>query len=89
MWLLYVFSGEGDRTPSFVQQSVLDQGPSIIEMATAASDEEVPVNLCIIFEKFKVTLADLLEVISKNSCAHNNQKKYTFKKCMHIIIKFC
>jgi len=45
MWLLYVSSGEADSTPSFAQQSVLDQGTSIIEMATAAADEEVPVRL--------------------------------------------
>ncbi|XP_067020807.1 uncharacterized protein [Acropora muricata] len=37
------FGGEGDATPSFSQQSVPDQGTSIIEMATAAGDEEVPV----------------------------------------------
>ena len=81
MWLLYVSSGEGDRTPSFAQQSDLDQGTSIIEMATATADKEVPVRLCIICKKFKVTLADLLEV--KNICSHNNHKKHTFKKCMY------
>ena len=67
--LLYVSSGEGDRTPSFAQQSVLDQGTSIIEMATATADEEVPVSLCIICKKFKVTLADLLEVKNINLCS--------------------
>ena len=58
MWLLYVSVGEDGGTPSFAQQSVLDQGTSIIEMATAAGDEEVPVSLCIIFKNLKATLAD-------------------------------
>ena len=62
MWLLYVSSGEGDRTPSFAQQNVPDQGTGIIEMATATADKEVPVSLCIICKNFKLTLADLLEV---------------------------
>ena len=59
MLLLYVSVGEGDGTPSFAQQSVVDQGTSIIGMATAAGDEEVPVSLCIIFENLKATLAYL------------------------------
>ncbi|XP_015765564.1 PREDICTED: tankyrase-2-like [Acropora digitifera] len=37
------YGGEGDGTPSFAQQTVLDQGTSNIEMATAAGHEEVPV----------------------------------------------
>ena len=31
-------------------------------MSTAASDKEIPVSLCIIFNSLKATLADLLEV---------------------------
>ncbi|XP_074622707.1 uncharacterized protein LOC141880983 isoform X2 [Acropora palmata] len=53
------FGGEGDGTPSSTQQSVLDQGTSIIEMATAAGHEEVPVSFCIIFKNLKGTLAYL------------------------------
>ena len=59
MWLLYVSVGEGEGTPSFAQQSVLDQGTSIIVMATAPGDEEVPVSLCIIFKNLKATLTNL------------------------------
>ena len=55
MWLLYVSLGEGDGTPIFAQQSVLDQGSSIIEMATAAGNKEVPVSLCITVNSFKAT----------------------------------
>ena len=46
MRLLYVSSGEADRTPLFAQQSVFDQGPGIIGVATAVGDEEIPVSLC-------------------------------------------
>ncbi|XP_015754283.1 PREDICTED: uncharacterized protein LOC107333935 isoform X3 [Acropora digitifera] len=35
--------GEADKTPSFAQQSVLDEGTSILGMASAAGDKEVPV----------------------------------------------
>ena len=58
MWLLYVSLGEGDGTLSFAQEIVLDQGTSIIEMATAAGEKEVPVSLCIIFKNLKATLPD-------------------------------
>ncbi|XP_015777362.1 PREDICTED: uncharacterized protein LOC107355329 isoform X6 [Acropora digitifera] len=37
------FEGEADKTPSFAQQSVLDQGTSILGMASAAGNKEVPV----------------------------------------------
>ncbi|XP_044179068.1 ankyrin-3-like, partial [Acropora millepora] len=37
------FGGEVDKTPSFAQQSVLDQGTSILGMASAAGNKEVPV----------------------------------------------
>ena len=47
-FLCDVFSGEADKTPSFAQQTVLDQGTSIVGMTTAADNEEVPVSLCII-----------------------------------------
>ena len=56
MGLLYIPLGEGDRTPSVSQQRILDQGTSIIGMATAADDKEVPGSLCIICLKLKVTL---------------------------------
>ena len=56
MGLLYIPLGEGDRTPSVSQQRILDRGTSIIGMATAADDKEVPGSLCIICLKLKVTL---------------------------------
>ena len=49
-------SGEVDKTPSFAQQSVLDQGTKILGMPSAAGNKEVPVSLCIVCEKFKVKL---------------------------------
>ena len=52
--LLYISSGEADKTPSFAQQSVCDQGTSILRMASAAGNKEVPVSLCIVCKKFKV-----------------------------------
>ena len=54
VWLLDISSGEADKTPSFAQQSVLDQGTSILGMASAAGNKEVPVSLCIVCKKFKV-----------------------------------
>ena len=46
MWLLFMFSGEAERTPLFSQQGVLDQETSMIGKATA--EVEVFVSLCII-----------------------------------------
>ena len=57
MWLLYIPLGEGDGTPSLSQQRILDQGTSIIGMATAADDKEVLRSLCIICLKLKVTFS--------------------------------
>ena len=48
MWLLFMFSGEADRTSLFSQQGVLDQETSMIEKTTVGGEEEVLVGLCII-----------------------------------------
>ena len=55
MWLLFMFSGEADRT-LFSQQSDLDQEISMIGKATAGSEEEVLISLCII-SNLKVTVS--------------------------------
>ena len=47
MWLLFMFSGEADRT-LFSQQDDLDQEISMIGKATVGSEEEVLISLCII-----------------------------------------
>ena len=48
MWVLFMFSGEADRTPSFSRQGGLDPETSMIEKATPGGEEEVLVSLCII-----------------------------------------
>ena len=47
VWLLFMFSGEADRT-LFSQQDDLDQEISMIGKATVGSKEEVLISLCII-----------------------------------------
>ena len=47
MWLLFMFSGEADRT-LFSQQGDFDQEISMVGKTTVGSEEEVLISLCII-----------------------------------------